>query len=223
MISTAVIGRRIALPGSFALGRRFVALLVVLIGSSVAQAAPALTDVTAIPGGLPATAVDGPFAGNDAAAAGEPLLSQLNGGLFDGYTNWTFVGKSDDPGAGPFRSNPGTPTGTLLFDELIDGPFAISLMAANGYAVWFFNETFMGVEGVNYSTAGFTINGGQDLSHASLFVDPSFNNGEDNDGEGGPPPPALPEPASILLWSALGAGIVYGARFRRAKSGQATA
>ncbi|GAB4135449.1 MAG: hypothetical protein Tsb009_01730 [Planctomycetaceae bacterium] len=76
---------------------------------------------------------------------------------------------------------------------------ALSLKAGNNYVLYFFDGSFMGVTGFNFSTIGFDDvhpgNNPPDLSHATLFTT--------SGGGGNPDPvpvPEVPEPASVLIW-----------------------
>jgi len=118
-------------------------------------------------------------------------------------------------------------------DNPLNGPLALSLKAGDFYSVYFFDESFSGIESFMFTTAGVATvtTGGPnsmtiplDLSHASLFQDPSFtpdpvpDPDPDPDPDPGPlpGPNVVPEPTSIAIWSLLGLGCAgYGARRRR--------
>ena len=96
----------------------------------------------------------------------------LAGGSFD------YLGKTDDAGAGPFASNPGSVTsGTLTFDAPITGWFVIGLKASNQYSYYLFNAlsplsslTFDSTAGVATTVNGRGVVIPQELSHANLYA-----------------------------------------------------
>lgn len=139
---------------------------------------------------LAATSCAGSFSGNINGDASEATF--LNG-QFGG--TFSFVGKSDDSGNGPFTSNPGVSTnGTLTFDSALTGTFVIGLKAANQYSYYLFNALAPVTSLTFNSTAGVAVNGrgiAQGLSHANLYVGPT---------------PAVPEPETYaLMLAGLGA------------------
>jgi hypothetical protein len=113
----------------------------------------------------------GAFAGNDT-----PQMADILAALADlsGTGGWFAVGKSDDPSAGPFVSNPETNSGTLTFDSPITGPFALSLKAANAFSLFYYNiqgpvtDIVFNTDGVSTNPIGIA----QDLSHATLYAVP---------------------------------------------------
>lgn len=136
----------------------------------------------------------GSFAGtlNGAAAELAYLAAQWGGG-------WTYTGKSDDIGNGPFTANPQVAfSGVLGFDAPVSGDFVIGLQAGPQYSYYLFRGgsalgslTFSSTEGVATSVQGNPLA----LSHASLYVS------------------AVPEPGG---WALLTAGLLgVGWRVRR--------
>ncbi|GAP97941.1 hypothetical protein NIES2104_44940 [Leptolyngbya sp. NIES-2104] len=144
------------------------------------------------------TSCIGAFEGNDAQGNGTgALFNQLSTGVFNGLTNWEFVGKSDE---GAFNA-PGGSSGTWNIATSINSPFVLSLKAANSWSAYFFeNADALAVFGGTWETDGVSTNKrgiAQDLSHATIYraiVD-------------APPPKSVPEPgmAAALGVFAVGA------------------
>jgi len=117
---------------------------------------------------LAASACSGSFTGNLNGAASE--LTALNT-AFGGA--WTYAGKSDDAGSGPFTANPSGTTGTFTFDSAITGAFVIGLKAANNYSYYLFNAAAPLTSLTFNTTAGVALNANgvaQGLSHAALYT-----------------------------------------------------
>lgn len=139
---------------------------------------------------LAASACVGSFSGNLNGQASELTLLASS----FGYAPWSYRGKSDDSGFGPFTGNPTVSTnGTLTFDTAPTGIFAIGLKAGNDYSLYLFNSATPVTSLTFNSMAGVTgLNpGGQPgaLSHAALYVS------------------AVPEPGTYALMLA-GLGVV---------------
>jgi hypothetical protein len=132
-----------------------------------------------------ATACAGSFSGND-TGAGNPLLTQLNGGLFNvgSSVTWSLAGKSDDgsqSGLDITAAN-GANKGTWSLSQSFSSnapsglsTFAISLKASTHYSTYLFQnfDLSKGLTGV-FDTIGVSLAGngksGKGLSHASLFI-----------------------------------------------------
>ncbi|MEO8310205.1 MAG: PEP-CTERM sorting domain-containing protein [Caldimonas sp.] len=111
----------------------------------------------------------GSFVGNINGNASEITFLNTEFG-----STFTFAGKSDDAGNGPFTGNPEVSLGgTLTFDSPISGLFVIGLKAANNYSYYLFNAGAP-VNSLTFdSTAGVAVNAQgipQDLSHANLYT-----------------------------------------------------
>ncbi len=146
-----------------------------------------------------AIACRGPFTGNLNGSASEMTdLHTYFGNL------WTYHGKSDDAGFGPFTGNPSSTTGTLTFDAPVTGLFVIGLKASNSYSFYEFNGGTVGITSLRFSTSGTAQNDhgiAQDLSHAALYLDP--------------PESIVPEPSTYMLMAAGLAGVGLVSRRRR--------
>lgn len=145
---------------------------------------------------LASSSCRGSFTGNINGNASETtyLQSQFGG-------SFTYLGKSDDAGSGPFTSNPTVSTnGTLTFDSPLAGSFVIGLKAANNYSYYLFNAASP-VSSLTFdSTAGVATNQNgiaQNLSHAALYVQ------------------AVPEPQTYGLMLAGLAALGFMVRRRR--------
>jgi hypothetical protein len=90
-----------------------------------------------------------------------------------GLANPFLLGKSDDPGSGPFTSSSGGTNGTLFLDNLLSGPFVLGLHAAGNFSLYFFDGGNTDVSALFFVTNGVALNsqgGPQGLSHAELYV-----------------------------------------------------
>ncbi len=180
---------------------------------------------------LNATECKGPFSGND-TGAGNPLLTQLNNGLFSGFSSstgsWGLLGKSD---SGNFmtagRSNTGNWSlmgGRKISDVLSStadkpatGTFVLSLKSSTSYTAYLFKDISTLFTGGTFNTIGVDLDGsgrkGRDLSHASLFYyQPTIK---------APEPPSnyqpVPEPLTVL-GTVAAAGIGFGVKRKRDQS-----
>jgi hypothetical protein len=166
---------------------------------SAALSAPAVhaEDCTATTTNPGYVSCAGSFTGNLNGSASEMLALATD---FGG--SWTYAGKSDDAGSGPFTSNPASPGGTLTFDDTLYGEFVIGLKAADQYSYYLFDAGATGYGAITFDTLGVAVNKNdvaQALSHAALYTGVS----------------AVPEPADVLL---LAAGLaLVGVNLRRAR------
>lgn len=142
----------------------------------------------------------GSFVGNINGSASEiTFLNAEFGNMF------TYAGKSDDAGNGPFTSNPEVSMGgTLTFDSPILGTFVIGLKAANNYSYYLFTA-LVPINSLTFdSTAGVAVNGRgipQDLSHANLYITSAV--------------PPVPEPETYALMLAGLGALGFVARRRK--------
>lgn len=142
----------------------------------------------------------GSFVGNINGSASE--ITFLN---MEFSNTFTYGGKSDDAGNGPFTNDPDVSTnGTLFFDSPIVGDFVIGLKAAGNYSYYLFS-TLVPISSLTFdSTAGVAVNGRgipQDLSHANLYITTAV--------------PPVPEPETYALMLAGLGALGFVARRRR--------
>ena len=142
---------------------------------------------------------------NDANSLGA-FKDFLDGVFGSAYGPWTHVGQSDGSGSGPFKSNPGVPSGQLLFDNTQTGYFAIVMKASTTSTIYILDAGQEGTKGVYFNTAAL---GNKDLSHAGFWK------GADPVVEEFPPETVVPEPSTYLLMAAGLAGVGLAARRRR--------
>jgi hypothetical protein len=145
--------------------------LLCAFAAASAMASPALAENCADTtfSTLAATSCLGSFSGNINGSQSE--LDDLE---TEFGTEFTYLGKSDDPMSGPFTGNPQVnEDGTLTFDAPMTGSFVIGLKAANNYSYYLFNAgalvsslTFNDTDGVAVNRRGVA----QDLSHANLYA-----------------------------------------------------
>lgn len=148
---------------------------------------------SACSGELETNSTDWPF-NNDVTGSGNPLRDRLNN-LFGTSYNWSLVRKDEQAGnQGTFDGFSSAQSGNWSVSPSINGPFAISLKASNGFAVYLFDNITQAVTSGIWSTAGIRNSGGNqpNLSHISLFTAPAT---------------AVPEPITML---GIGVGIVGG-------------
>jgi hypothetical protein len=155
----------------------------------------------------------GLFEGNDTGNSAAGLVLLNNGGLgaeFDDI-EWTYAGKFEASALNPFTTSTveEMTSGTLTFEEVYSGAFAISLKAGNNHAIYVFEE-LSNVVSVTFTTQAFANANGKAkaLSHASLFL------GESRLPSVEPVPVSTPEPTTFAIF-ALGAATLGLSQLRR--------
>jgi hypothetical protein len=145
--------------------------------------AVACSDSVATIGNSGYLACQGPTTGNIAPG-------QVDTASFAGYGSFSLVGASNDPGAGPFVSDPGSVTsGTLTFDNVQKGFFVLGIKGGPDYSLYLFNGGSTGISSLKFDTLGITTGGGRagpGLSHLALFTQPYIT-------------PSIPEPETYAL------------------------
>ncbi len=117
----------------------------------------------------------GAFAGNDSnQQASVAIALDAFSNLFGATGTWGYdpSDKSDSAGNGVFTSNPGTNAGTLMFDNAVEGLFAVALKAGNAYSLFFFEGDNIGISSFDFTTDGVSVNPNniaRALSHASFY------------------------------------------------------
>lgn len=147
----------------------FAALVVALV-PTLAQATPApppaCKDATTMTGFTGYVTCSGSFEGNINGDASE--LANLK--TYFGGT-WTWQGKTDDAGSGPFTSNPalgGTGSGTVGFDAPISGFFVLGIKQSTRFSFYEFNEAAP-ISSIAWSSLGTSPQSGG-VSHIALYV-----------------------------------------------------
>jgi hypothetical protein len=180
-----------------------VAFAAVALVPSTASAQLTLTGLSCNNAGavatMGATSCNGAWSGNDKnQQAG--VLAALSAFA---PISWTNVGASDDTNFGPFTSGPSGTTGTLTFDMLITGPFALAIKAGDAFSLYYFLNAGPGVTSVNFTTVGTSLNAAgapNGLSHASLYRGPAS---------------VVPEPSTYALMGTGLIGLAAAARRRK--------
>lgn len=155
--------------------RDLVVAVVFVVASATSWAAPrtpptvSCADSAATVGNAGYVDCAGAFGGNvmgDASEAG--YLTSVWGG------DWTWLGKSDDAGSGPFAAGyDGVTSGTLVFDAPIQGLFVLAIKGGPTYSYYAFDGGANGVGSLSFDTLGVAKgNGtaGPGLSHFGLYV-----------------------------------------------------
>lgn len=147
----------------------------------------------------------GAWAGNDSNQQAD-VLAQLAIDfaplLNPATTTYTVIGKSDDANSGPFTSNPPVTAGTLTFDSLQTGYFAITLKGGDSFSTYLFDGGVAGLQSIDFSMAGAALGPRgqvQNLSHAT-FIDITT---------------AVPEPETYALMLAGLGAVGFMAKRRR--------
>ncbi len=184
-------------------------LLILGIPNTTAYSAPALAVSTGTADlGGPGSGTNKVFGGSFNGATG---LATTNGGVFNAGEVYSFLGL-------------GGGNNSESFTNWAQADLAVNHLTATSFGIFVYELTSTGMTGGRTITATFAsslplgtfvVAYGTD-SQGRVFDTPFTEAGLAN----GSPPPAVPEPASLVL---LGSGIaVVGARLRRRKSSRAS-
>ncbi len=147
------------------------------------------------------------FSGNINGNAAEltAIAAEFGGTSAD----WTYQGKSDDAGNGPFGSNPSATSGTVTFDSPVTSAFVVGIKGGPSYSYYYFLANAAGIESIAFDTLGVVKGNGKagpDLSHMALYTMRSA-------GPGGDPGTGLPDTGSMV--ALLGVSLAGLAMIRR--------
>jgi hypothetical protein len=175
------------------------ALLLALPSLASAQlvSCTAATTMLAAPGYLDCR---GAIVGNINGSAAELAVLDGFGGPWAGA--WTFVGKSDDAGNGPFTTSPpadGPANSVLTFDAPIVGKFVIGIKQAEFHSFYLYDSNTP-ITSIPISSLG-TAPDNAGFSHVGVYVTPSST---------------VPEPSTYALMATGLGALVLMARRRRA-------
>lgn len=111
----------------------------------------------------------GPIGGNVNGSPSEAAYLTSQWG-----NTWTWQGKSDDAGFGPFAADYDNQTlGTLTFDSAVKGLFVLAIKGAPNYSYYEFDGGVAGITSLQFDTLGITKgngNPGPGLSHFGLYT-----------------------------------------------------
>ena len=110
-----------------------------------------------------------------------PIGGNVNGDISEAaYLNsqwghtWTWQGKTDDAGFGPFVADyDGQTLGTLTFDSAVKGLFVLAIKGGPDYSYYEFDGGILGITSLNFDTMGIPKGNGKPgpgLSHLGLYT-----------------------------------------------------
>jgi hypothetical protein len=149
----------------------FSALALAAMATTTAQAASSVvcSDSFATIGNAGYLDCRGPIGGNVNGNPAEATYLSSQWG-----STWTWQGKSDDAGSGPFAASySGLTSGTLVFDSAVKGLFVLAIKGGPDYSYYEFNGGSGGITSLKFDTLGIVKGSGAPgpgLSHFGLYT-----------------------------------------------------